>query len=151
MHKAIKRHENSNSHIVSTVSLAKFGKTNIELLLNIQKKVCIEIYNEKVKKNRDILKRLIDVVCYLGEQELAFRGHNETKESDNRGNFVELTNVIKKYDPILNTHLEQSSVFLGLSNRIQNDFIESVGEILLNKIKNEINDSPFVAIILESR
>ena len=37
-------------------------------------------------------------------------------------------------------------MFSGLSNRIQNDLIESVGEVIRNYIKNEINAASFVRV-----
>ena len=46
----------------------------------------------EVLQNRDLLKRIIDVIIHLGKQGLAFRGHNETLSSDiivNNGNFLE--------------------------------------------------------------
>ena len=60
---------------------------------NANHKLSIKIYNKQAMTNRDTLKRLIDVVCFLGEQELAFRGYGESEESDNLGNYVEVTFV----------------------------------------------------------
>ena len=37
-------------------------------------------------------------------------------------------------------------MFSGLSNRIQNDLIEAVGEVIRNDIQNEINAASFVAV-----
>jgi len=45
-------------------------------------------HNETVKQNRFVIERLIDVVCFLGKQELAFRGHFEDESSDNKGNYI---------------------------------------------------------------
>ncbi len=104
---------------------------------------------KKWEQTETFKKRFIDVVCFLGEQQLAFRGHDESQKSANRGNYVELLNLCAKTDPLLKSHLEKSSVFSGLSNRIKNDLINSVGEILLNKVKNEINNASFVALILD--
>ena len=37
-------------------------------------------------------------------------------------------------------------MFSGLSNRIQNDLIEAVGDVIRNDIKKEINAAPFLAV-----
>ena len=37
-------------------------------------------------------------------------------------------------------------MFSGLSNSIQNDLIEAVGEVIRNYINNEINAVSFVAV-----
>ena len=80
------------------------------------------------------------------KQELAFRGDNEHKSSLNRGNYVELLNYTAKFDEKLAQHLQNSSVFSGLSNKIQNDLIEAVGTVVLNNIKEEIAQGSFIAI-----
>jgi hypothetical protein len=50
----------------------------------------IDKYNDRVTLNRQILERLINCTIFLAKQEMAFRGHNETKDSQNRGAFKEL-------------------------------------------------------------
>ena len=61
---------------------------------------------------------------YLANQELPFRGHAEDKNSENRGNYVELVSLLGKYDDTLGRHLQAATVFLSLSNHIQNDIID---------------------------
>lgn len=45
-----------------------------------------------------MLKRYVDVVCFLGMQELPFRGHNEGIASSNRGNYYECLQFLSEYD-----------------------------------------------------
>ena len=108
-----------------------------------------EQHNQEVRKNREILKRLTDVVCFLGEHELAFRDHIESESSSNKGNYVDLLNLLAKYDEPLKFHLDNSKVFKGTSNLIQNDLIASRGEVALKRIKTEIKDAWFVAIMAD--
>ncbi|XP_058880567.1 zinc finger MYM-type protein 1-like [Acipenser ruthenus] len=89
-------------------------------------------HNEHVRKNREVLKRLIDSVVYLGKQELAFRGRDEGTNSSNRGNYVELLPLISVCDSMLSNHLSISTVFSGTSNKIQNGLISSVPQVLLD-------------------
>ncbi|XP_067131982.1 zinc finger MYM-type protein 1-like [Centruroides vittatus] len=46
-------------------------------------------------------------------------------------------------------HLEKSTVFTGLSNKIQNELVNSLGNVLLQEIKKEIENAKFVAIIVD--
>ncbi|CAH2327032.1 zinc finger MYM-type 1-like [Pelobates cultripes] len=46
------------------------------------------------RKWRDILHRLLDVTLFLAYQNLPFRGHRETMSSANKGNFLELNELI---------------------------------------------------------
>ncbi|XP_046859028.1 uncharacterized protein LOC124452512 [Xenia sp. Carnegie-2017] len=73
----------------------------------------------------------------------------ELEESANRGNYVELIKLLSAYDPTLEQHLHTATVFSGLSNRIQNDLIVAVKDVMLKAIKDEVMRSPFVAISLD--
>lgn len=45
-----------------------------------------------------MFQRLVDVVCHLAQQELPFRGHDESQTSLNKGNLLELVSLLSKYD-----------------------------------------------------
>lgn len=144
--RSLNKHEKSTTHIQSQISLKTFGTSRIDLALNEQRRLNISIHNAKVKENREILKDLINATCFLAKQELAFRGNDESASSSNRGNYVELLHAFAEKDEKLARHLETSTVFSGLSNRIQNDLIEAVGDVIRNDIKEDINAAPFVAV-----
>ena len=95
---------------------------------------------KKLKKNREILKRFIQITCFLGIQEIPFRGHDESETSDNRGNYVELAHLLANFDEKLQTHLDTATVFKGIAPSIQNDLIESVGFVVLAEIKKELEN-----------
>ena len=116
LHKALKRHENSQTHIISTMQLVMFGKSRIDCQVDNQKRLTI-LY-------REIKKRLIDIIWQLG-----LRGHEESVDSIDRGNYVELVHLLRKYDHKLNVYPENSTVFTGLSNRVQNDLIHSISDV----------------------
>lgn len=68
---AVKKHTESEIHISGYFKLKTFLSTStarIDTLLDKQKRIDIQLHNEKVKKNREILKRLINSVCYLAKQ-----------------------------------------------------------------------------------
>ncbi|KAL4154101.1 hypothetical protein QTP88_001934 [Uroleucon formosanum] len=146
---AICRHEKSINHIKCFLQINTFGRNRIDHLLDEQKKTCDLMHNEKVKKNRAILKRMIDAVCFLAKQELPLRGHDESSTSINRGNYLELLELIRQYDPILDNRLKESTVFRGTSSAIQNDIIKSLGTLITNRLKEELDRAGFVALILD--
>ncbi|KAJ4431183.1 hypothetical protein ANN_19780 [Periplaneta americana] len=84
-----------------------------------------------------------------GKQELAFRGHNESVESDNRGNYIEYLSSLSEFDHLLANHLESSTVFRGTSLAIQNDLIFAISGVMIKNIKSEIEEAPFVAIVVD--
>lgn len=150
IHKSEKRHGNSVAHIVAMKDLKLFGKNQrIEFSLSEQNRLTVQKHNEEVRKNRAILTHLIRVVCLLGKLGLAFRGHDESDTSTNRGNYVEFMKVLGHYDSDLKSLIENKGVFRGLSPQIQNDIIDSVSKYMELEIKREVSEAPFVAIILD--
>ena len=82
----------STQHISSNCKLTLMRKQrqNIATAIDNARKTEIENFNARVIENRQILKSLIDITLHLCMQELAFRGHDESHESLNSGNFKEL-------------------------------------------------------------
>ncbi|KAJ4425901.1 hypothetical protein ANN_27527 [Periplaneta americana] len=148
-YKAMIKHENSQSHITSAIKLASFGISRFDLRLDSEKRVAILQHNEEVKENRDIIKRLIDIVCHLGKRELALCDHDESDNSADRGNYVELVHLLKRYDPILNEHIKHSNGVVCFSNQIQNDLIDSISNVITAEIRKEVHNAPFVAIMVD--
>ena len=95
------------------------------------------------------MKRLIDLTCTLGNQGLAFRSHDESEGSVNRGNFVELLHFLTMYDPVIQGHLAHSTVFKGTSPDIQNDLIKCIGDFMRDKICEEVEAAPYIAMQLD--
>ena len=124
------KHEKSNVHIQSQISFKTFGTSRIELALNEEQRLNISLHNSKVKENREILKVLINPTCYLANQELAFCGNDESATLFNHGNYVELIYAFAEKVERISRYLETSTVFSGLFNRIQNDIIEAVAEVI---------------------
>lgn len=145
----LQKHEKSQAHVQAFLAYKMFGKQRIDTLIDSQRKAEVHKHNEQVNKNREILKRLIDAVCYLAKQELPFRGHDESSASVNRGNYKELLNLLRNYDSPLDTHLNTSTVFQGTSPVVQNDIIQAVADVLIDHIKTETSSASFFAIILD--
>ena len=139
------KHAKSSAHIQCQISLKTFGKSRIDLALE-QRRLNITSHNEKVKENREVLKDLTNATCFLAMQELAFSGNDESAYSSNMGNYIELLDVLAEKDERLARHLCTYTVFSGTSNRIQNDLIDSVANVLLADIRSDINAAPFVAV-----
>lgn len=102
-----------------------------------------------MKENRFVLKRLIDVVAFLGKQECAFRAHGESDDSRNKGMYRELLELLANYDPVIANHLKTATIFKGTSPVIQNDLIYAIANQITDKIWTEISDATFVALSLD--
>ena len=147
-------HRASSNHIACLDGLTNFGRSNIADAMNYVTEREKSVRNQRVTQNRDFLCRLIDVTCYLGHQELAFRGHVETAESENRGNYVELVHLLSKYDSVTKEYISSFSskspaVFSGMSNRIQNDLIEAVAHGIRAEVSNELKKCNFASVLVD--
>lgn len=61
-------------------------------------------------QNRTYLVRIIDLTIFLGKYGQPFRSHNKKEDSNNRGIFLELVSLFKKYDSVMyfmSNHLEK--------------------------------------------
>ena len=85
----------------------------------------------------------------LRVQEIPFRGHDESENSSNRGNYIELAYFLAELDEKIQTHLESATVFKGLSPDIQNDLIDSVGSVIVAQIKTELQKCMYVSVLLD--
>ena len=103
LQRSLSKHERSTTHIQSQIVLKTL--TRIDLALDEQRKLNISIHNAKVKKNREILKDLINATCFLAKQQLSFRGNDESAGSANLGNYVELLHAFAEKDDRLARHL----------------------------------------------
>jgi len=71
----------------------------------------------------------------MARQGLPFRGHLESSESENRGNFIELLSFVAKYSPELKHWLSNHPGNVSwLSPSIQNEVIDIVSENILKTI-----------------
>ena len=142
-------HAKSSKHLDNIVSFNFLGKNCIEVHLSKSYQESIEKHNEEVRKNRNVLKILIDSVIFCAQQEIALRGHNETESSLNPGGFRSLLRYASKLDKDLENHLEKSKAFLGVSATTQNEILECALEVYRKEFVSQIEQAKFVAVIAD--
>lgn len=90
---------------------------------------------------------LVDIALYLVQQDGAFKGHDESSTSSNKGNFLELVQLIAKYDSTIKTHLDDFNVIQSqqkktqtslLSHMTQNDIINALATYVRRAILKEM-------------
>lgn len=145
----IKQHEESDLHRSLT---NKFLVMKLRLLQDssvLQEQIKME--KSEIMKNREALKRLIDIILYLAKQCLPLRGHDESETSKNKGNFLELVDLLRKYDGILAGHLANASkVSKYTSGLIQNELLDHLSRRVLDSIINNIKQAKYFSIIVDS-
>ncbi|KAE9543666.1 hypothetical protein AGLY_002062, partial [Aphis glycines] len=119
------KHQNSKSHMISLSSMATFlNSDSIDIVLNKSKEVELSKREAQRMINRSIMHRLIDIALCLAKNGKSLRGHNENTDSVSKGLFLEMVDLLKKYDSLLIEHLENGPKNASyISNRIQNDIL----------------------------
>ncbi|KDO72487.1 hypothetical protein CISIN_1g038425mg, partial [Citrus sinensis] len=104
---------------------------HIERLINAQT-------SQQLLENRLRLKTSIIVVKWLAKQACAFRGHDESVNSKNQGNFMELI----KHSAECSKEIAQSD--------IQKELLNILANKMRNKIRKELGDGKFCILVAEA-
>lgn len=112
----------------------------------------------KVKYWKDLLKRILAVVLFLGERGLAFRGSSTNIGDHNNGNFLGMIQLLSQFDPVLEGHVAKvkQSQINGqrlqahyLSADSQNDFIEACSSKVVEAFHAEREKSKYFSILVD--
>lgn len=144
--KAATKHQCTAGHLHATVLLKTFGdpRVGVQPSARAQARRETELHNERVRKNREILTRLMDCVVFLGKQELCFGG-----QAANGGNYAELVAFLAEHDTDLHYHLTTNSVFAGTLGDLQKHLVDAVAEVMAEEIKAEVKGAPFASVLVE--
>lgn len=146
-------HEKSLSHVRAFLTWKEF-EVRLSRGLTIDGNQQVAVANE-VKKWKLVLSRILDIIKFLAKQNLALRGHREEFDCrTNRGNFLELVELLAKYDAVLSEHLTkirsgQRCTVTYLSPQIQNEFIELMGTQVRARIIEQIKEAKYFTLILD--
>lgn len=96
---------------------------------------------------------MISIITFLAEQGLSFRGNNSEFSFVIIGNYMECLELIAQFDPFLCEHISEfgnkgKCSIAYLFSIICDKFIKLMNKA--NKIVNEINESKYFSIIVDS-
>jgi len=95
----------------------------------------------------------VDCIRFLLRQGLSFRGHDETKYSKNRGNFLELLRFLADHNVEIGGVVLQNAPnnMKLVAPDIQKDIVHAAAVETTNKIIEELGDESFSVLVDESR
>lgn len=104
---------------------------------------------------RSILQRILSVIKFLASRGLPFRGKDEILGSKLNGNYLGLLELLSQYDPILRQHIKKygakgTGSVSYLSSTICNEFIQILADFVLREIVNQIHQSKYYSISVDS-
>uniref|UniRef100_H3AWY1 TTF-type domain-containing protein n=1 Tax=Latimeria chalumnae TaxID=7897 RepID=H3AWY1_LATCH len=147
----LKIHENSNSHMKNAMSWDDLG-VRLKCGQTIDTKEQ-ELYQERVRYWHGIIERLIAIIQHLAERKLVLRGSTEKLHSPNSGNFLGQVELMARFDPLMQQHLQAvenkdiSDHYIGV--HIQNELIQIIAEKILDEITSRIQSAKYYSIILD--
>ena len=145
--KALKEHEGSVHH---KECMLKWHVMRSDETVD---KATMNQIREEQKYWKSVLWRLISIIQFLAERNLALRGASEKFGDARNGNFLGEVELISKFDPILAEHVRRAkSKELGdhyLSNKIQNELISLLGSATQQKIVSRVIQSKYYSIMVD--
>ncbi|CAL1382451.1 unnamed protein product [Linum trigynum] len=108
--------------------------------------------SEEVQKNRTRVKASIIVAHLLALQGVAFRGHDETEESSNRGGFIEFLQLLADHnEEIGRVALDNAPLNAKyISHEIQKQILHVLAKKVRNHIFEEVGNYKYSIIVDES-
>ena len=102
---------------------------------------------------REVLCRIISIICHLAERNMAFRGSTETLGDPSNGNFLGQVELMAKYDPVMREHLRRIArrdiTSHYLSKDIQNELTVRIGGMILKSISEKVHSAKYYSVILD--
>ena len=106
--------------------------------------------SELIQKNRHYFHAISDLLLTCCRQDIALRGHRESVESLNRGNFFEFLSLLSRYDPIVSDRLNRGpGNALYTSHRIQNTIINIKGNIVRQVICSSVQKAEYYSLLVD--
>lgn len=136
MYEKVKKHELNTNHIKNYIKWKKLISTLKGKTSGIDETLLKSIKKEEGKWRR-ILIAVIDVILFLAEGNLPFRGSHTTVDKDDCGIFLSTLKLIGKYNKDIKDHLESVSKAKVLGQKVQvnyfswktqNEFLKICGE-----------------------
>ena len=105
---------------------------------------------QQVAKNVHYIKSIAEVILLCCQQNIALRGHRESEQSLNKGNFLENFHLLANHDKTIEDRLKYiSKNAVYTSPYIQNDILEIMGGMIREKIAHDINMAKYFTIMAD--
>ena len=157
LYRRIPEHERSISHKKAYLEWRAL-EVRIDNNSSVDCQISCEIVSQ-ITKWREILKRIIDVVLFLGERSLAFRGSSQRIGHPHNGNFLGIIELVSRYDPVLQLHVNKVGEAQRQGNRLpvhylssdsQNEFIAACAGQVQAKILYQLKEAKYYSIIVDA-
>ncbi|XP_044947803.1 zinc finger MYM-type protein 1-like [Hordeum vulgare subsp. vulgare] len=147
----LKEHESSREHNTNMTAWYDF-RVRMQKNQTIDKVAQRELEKEK-EHWRKVLLRILLIVKFLAERNIAFRGSNRKLYQESNGNFLGLIEMLAEFDPVIKEHVDRITNdkirdhYLGPS--IQNELINMLATAIRSRIIEKVNEAKYFSVILD--
>lgn len=148
-HSGLKKHENSLCHKNCMVSWESYKQMQIMENTSVASQLSAA-HAKEVKKNREYIMEIADVLRLTATQGIAQRGHDESASSTNQGNFLEILHHVAKRDPELKKRLDSGPKNAKYTHHtVQNSILHIFSHLTVVAISNEVKEAKYFAVIAD--
>lgn len=138
----LKKHAISAAHSFSLSKWVNYRKPTETVASKIS-----TTHKQLVSENREYFKKLLDIVLYIAKQGLSFRGHDESVDSNKKGNVLQLCELFSKHDQKFKDKYERYHNLT--SHDVQNELLHIVREEVIKTIVKEVNECGFFSLMVD--
>ena len=126
-----------------------------EYKLNLQRETTIIRSLDKmgmnvIKENRHYIKTIAEIILLCAGQEIALRGHDETEQSLNPGNFRALLTFIGNHDQIVRKRIKEGPLNSKYTSpEIQNELLGVMADMVMQTISNEVQKAGIYSLLAD--
>lgn len=105
---------------------------------------------QHVASNVHYMKTIAEVILLCSQQEIGLRGHRESERSLNRGNFMEILQLVALHDKSVQDRLQQGPRnCMYTSPEIQNSLLHVMGEMVRKKICESVQQAGWFTLMAD--
>ena len=105
---------------------------------------------QQISKNRHYIRTISEVLLLCSQQEISFRGHDESEGSLNKGNFLQILGLVAKHDPIVGERLFHGSRNAKYtSHMIQNNILAVMASLVRKQICHSVQKACFYSLMVD--
>ncbi|KAI0492420.1 hypothetical protein KFK09_026692 [Dendrobium nobile] len=151
-----KKKDRIQIHVGNKNSAHNIARQKCEDLMNETSDIRFAFERPSEQNRKDYRTRLnasVDCVRFLLHQGLAFRGKDESEESENQGNFLELLRFLANHNESINKVVLDNAPENNklIAPEIQKEITEAAAIEVSNVIINELKNNVFAVLLDESR
>ncbi len=138
-------HAKSQVHINAMAAWKEHEKNGQETLMNGMS----QEFTNLLQENRNYIKSVAEVLLLTATQNIAQRGHKETENDENKGNFLAILELLAKHDTVVKKKITGARNAKYTSHQIQNEVLDVLAEMVRSTIINEVKESEVFSLLAD--